>query len=98
MSQHQRQPLQVASTLMRWRQSTLSRRRAAKRLAVARDDETMEQEGPESKRQRTVAGLPVCSLLPPVDEIPVSCVATHEIDERDQLMTIRRVNGWLHIW
>ena len=26
--------------------------------------------------------LPVCSLLPPVDEILVSCVATHEIDER----------------
>ena len=45
-------------------------------------DETMEQEGPESKRQRTVAGLPVCSLLIPVDEIPVSYVATHEIDDR----------------
>ena len=29
---------------------------------VTRDDETVEQEGPESKRQRTVAGLPVCSL------------------------------------
>ena len=42
----------------------------------------MEQEGPESKRQRTVAGLPVLSLLPSVDEIPVSYVATHEIDER----------------
>ena len=49
---------------------------------VTGDDETMEQEGSESKRQRTVAGLLVCSLLPPVDEIPVSCVATHEIDER----------------
>ena len=35
-------------------------------------DETMEQEGPESKRQRTVAGLPVCFLLASVDEIPVS--------------------------
>ena len=42
----------------------------------------MEQEGPESKRQRTVAGLPVCSLLIFVDEIPVSYVATHEIDDR----------------
>ena len=42
----------------------------------------MEQEGPESKRQRAVAGLPVCSLLTPVDEIPVSYVATHEIDDR----------------
>ena len=45
-------------------------------------DETMEQEGPESKRQRTVAGLPVCSLFILVDEVPVSYVATHEIDER----------------
>ena len=42
----------------------------------------MEQEGPESKRQRTVAGLLVCSLLPHVDEIPVSYVATHEMDDR----------------
>ena len=42
----------------------------------------MEQEGPESKRQRTVASLPVCSLLIPVAEIPVSYVATHEIDDR----------------
>ena len=49
---------------------------------VTGDDETMEQEEPEIKRQRTVAGLPVCSLLLPVDEIPVSYVATHEIDER----------------
>ena len=40
-------------------------------------DETLEQEGPESKRQRTVAGLLVCSLLTPVDEIPVGYVATH---------------------
>ena len=49
---------------------------------VTIDDETMEQEGPESERQRTVAGLPVCSLLTPVDEIPVNYVATHEIDDR----------------
>ena len=42
----------------------------------------MEQEGPESKRQRTVAGLLVCALLTPVDEIPVSYVATHETDDR----------------
>ena len=49
---------------------------------VTRDGETMEQEEPESKRQRTVAGLPVCYLLPPVGVIPVSFVATHEIDER----------------
>ena len=49
---------------------------------VTGGDETMEQEGPESKRQRTVAGLPVCSLLIPADEIPVSYVATHEIDDR----------------
>ena len=34
---------------------------------ATKDDETMEQEGPESKRQRSVAGLPLCSLLPPVD-------------------------------
>ena len=42
----------------------------------------MEQEGPESKSQRTVAGLPVCSLSPFAGEIPVSYVATHEIDKR----------------
>ena len=42
----------------------------------------MEQEGPESKRLRTVAGLPVCSLITLVDEIPVKYVATHVIDER----------------
>ena len=42
----------------------------------------MEQEGPESKRQRIVAGLLVCSLLILVDEIPVSYVATHEKDDR----------------
>ena len=40
---------------------------------VTGGDETMEQEG---------AGLPVCSLLIPVDEIPVSYVATHELDDR----------------
>ena len=33
---------------------------------VTGDEETMEQEEPESKRQRTVAGLPVCSF-------PTSC-------------------------
>ena len=49
---------------------------------VTGSDETMEQEGPESKRQRTVAGSPVCSLLVHVDEIPVSYAATHEIDDR----------------
>ena len=49
---------------------------------VTGGDETMELEGPESKRQRTVAGLPVRSLLKPVDEIPVNYVATHEIDDR----------------
>ena len=49
---------------------------------VRGSDEAMEQEEPESKRQRTVAGLFVCSLLTFVDEIPVSCVATHEIDDR----------------
>ena len=42
----------------------------------------MEQEGPENKRERIVAGFPVCSLLVLVDEIPVSYVATHEIDDR----------------
>ena len=52
------------------------------RPLVTGDDETMEQERPESKRQRTVASLPVCSLLTPVDKIPVSYVATHEIDDR----------------
>ena len=40
----------------------------------------MEPEGPQSKRQRTVAGLPVCSVMILVDEITVSYVATHEID------------------
>ena len=40
----------------------------------------MEPEGPESKRQRIVAGLPKCSLMIQVDEITVSYVATHEID------------------
>ena len=49
---------------------------------VTGSDETMEQEGPESKRQRTVAGIPACSLLIPVDEIPVGYVATHERDDR----------------
>ena len=73
---------------MQWTEDT-ERPRAAKRLPkprpsdlLSRDDETMEQEEPQSKRQRTVAGLPVCSLLHPVDEIPVSYVATHEIDKR----------------
>ena len=55
----------------------------------------MEQEGAESKRQRTVAGLPVCSLLTPVDEIPMSYVATHETDDRP---VTRKVNGCLHTW
>ena len=49
---------------------------------ATREDETMEQEGPEGKRQRTVAGLPVYSLVHPIDEIPVSYVVMHEIDER----------------
>ena len=49
---------------------------------VTGGDETMEQEARESKRQRTVAGLPVCCLFTLVDEIPVSYVATHEIDDR----------------
>ena len=66
------------------------------RLFVTRDDETMEQEGLESKRQRTVAGLPVCSLTP-VDEIPVSYVP-YTRSTRHQCMTTRRVSGWLHIW
>ena len=52
------------------------------RPLVTGGDETMEQEGSESKRQRTVTGLLVCSLLTLVDEIPVSYVATHEIDDR----------------
>ena len=55
---------------------------APMRPFVTGEDETMEHEEPESKRLRTVAGLPVCSLLLLVDEIPVSYVATHEIDER----------------
>ena len=45
-------------------------------------DETVEQEEPESKRQRVAASLPVCSRLIRVDEIPVSYVATHEMDDR----------------
>ena len=48
---------------------------------VTGGDETIEQEGSESKRQRNLAGLPVCSLLI-FDEIPVSYVATHEMDDR----------------
>ena len=52
------------------------------RLFVTSDGETKEQERAESKRQRTVAGFPVCSLLPAVDEIPLSYVATHQVDER----------------
>ena len=51
------------------------------RPCVTGGDATVEQEGPESKRQRLVAGLLVCSLLTPVDEIPVSYVATHEIGD-----------------
>ena len=58
---------------------------ASIRPFVAGGDETMEQEGPESKRQRTVAGLPVCSLVILVDGILVSHVATHEIDDRPVL-------------
>ena len=42
----------------------------------------MEQEVLESNRHWTVAGLSVCSLLPLVDEILVSYVAKHEIDDR----------------
>ena len=49
---------------------------------VTGGDETVEQEGPESKRRRTVAGLLVCSLLILVHEIPVSYVATHEMNDR----------------
>ena len=33
-----------------------------------REDDAMEQEVPESKRQRSVGRLPVCSLLPLVEE------------------------------
>ena len=56
---------------------------ASIRPIVTRDDETVEQEGPESKRQRTLAGPPRCVLfITFVDEIPVSDVATDEIDER----------------
>ena len=58
---------------------------------VTGGDETMEQK-PESKRQSSVAGLPVCSLLTPVNEITVSYVATHEIDDT------RQENGCLHTW
>ena len=47
-----------------------------------RSEATMEQEGPESKRQRIVAGLLVCSLLTLVDEIRGSYISTHEIDDR----------------
>ena len=42
----------------------------------------MEQKGPESIRQRIVAGLPVSSLFTLVDEITVSHVATQEKDDR----------------
>ena len=43
---------------------------------------TMEKEGPESKIHRIMASLSMCPFLPLVDEIPVSYVATHELDER----------------
>ena len=49
---------------------------------VTEGDETMEQEGPESKRQRIVSDVPVSSLLPSVCEILVSYVATHKLDDR----------------
>ena len=52
------------------------------RSFVKGGDETLEQEVPENKRQRFVAGLPVCSLLIFVDEILVSYVATHKKDDR----------------
>ena len=82
-------PRQAPSTLKRWREDVeLAMRSQALvgaapcRLLASEDDETMEQDGPESKGQRTVAGLSVCSLLPPIDEIPVSYLATHGIDDR----------------
>ena len=55
---------------------------------VTGGDETTEQEVPESKRQRTVAGLPVCSILILVDEIPVE-LRCHTRDRR-QTMTPRQ--------
>ena len=83
-------PMQVASTLMRWRQRTLSRRRAAKRLPKPRlsdlsSREMMKQWNRRGQKARDSKPWPVslCVLfLPPVDEIPVSHVASHEIDER----------------
>ena len=49
---------------------------------VTGGDETMELERPERKRQRILAGLPVCSLLTPFEEILVRNVATLETDDR----------------
>ena len=51
---------------------------------VTGGDETMEQEGPERKRHRTVASLPVCSLLTPADEIPVNYVDRRQTSLRSQ--------------
>ena len=48
--------------------------------SAVRDDETMEQEGPESQKQRTVASLPVCFLLFHVNETLASCLTTFEVD------------------
>ena len=48
--------------------------------SAARDDETREQEGPESWKKRIVAGLPVCFLLFHVNKTHVSCVTTLEVD------------------
>ena len=49
---------------------------------VTRDGEKMEQEGVSKQETAHRGRSPVCSLLPPVDEIPVNYVATHEIDHR----------------
>ena len=47
---------------------------------VTGGDETMEQEGPESKRPRSVAGLHVCSLL--TRFLRVTLPHNHKTDER----------------
>ena len=48
--------------------------------SAARDDETTEQEGPESQKTRVMASLPVCFLLFHVNETLVSCVTTLEVN------------------
>ena len=48
--------------------------------SAVRDDGTVEQEGPESQKQRTVVSLLVCFLLFHVNETLASCLTRLEVD------------------